>query len=106
MFCILDCDPELEPVLLDAVSTFPGTSVLERLGLRGSERYFDRMPRADAKLLAIEAPSSRDGYRCCFGRVGRGSWFFSPDEVSPKSDLDVGRARFEVGSAPSFSSWL
>lgn len=50
MLCIFDFDPSL----LACESTFPGAISLETVGLSGWPRYLDRMPRAEAKLLAID----------------------------------------------------
>jgi len=38
------------------------------------------MPLAEAKLLAMEAPRSREGYLGCFRRVGLGGGLFSLSE--------------------------
>lgn len=66
MLCIFDFDPSLRA----CESTFPGAMSLETVGLSGCPRYFDRMPRADAKLLAIDDDISLDVDRRWLERPG------------------------------------
>src|SRR6478735_6267568 len=56
------CILALVPRGCEAASRFPGAWSLETLGARGWPLYFDRMPRAVAKLLAIEEDISRGAY--------------------------------------------
>ena len=97
MFCIFDRDP----VFREPASTFPGASVLETLGLSGWLRYLERMPRAEARLLAIEAPKSRGGYLGCFASLGIGWEFLSAGVTPDGANLEEGVLGVAVASAES-----
>jgi hypothetical protein len=51
-------------------STLLGVCERDRLGERGCRVWFDRMPLADARLLAMEEDKSRGGRRRGFERLG------------------------------------
>jgi hypothetical protein len=85
MFCIFVLDPSRR----ECGSRLPGAWSLDTLGVKGVPLYFDLMPLAEARLLAIEDDISRR----CWDRVGfdpvlavltsLDPSLFSPGTVSP-----------------------
>ncbi len=92
-----------DPSLRGCTSRLPGAWSLDMLGVSGCVLYLALMPRADAKLFAIEDDRLRPGYRWC-DRVGGG---FAVAGFLEAAVADSFRDCADVASScplPSFSS--